>query len=235
MTTPDDPLEKRLDSVGRLMPHVEAKVIDVHDRSRILPIGEEGELVVSGYVVMKGYWGDKERTEEVRVVEKDEQSGGEKVWMHTGDEASMDKDGYVKITGRIKDLIIRGGENIHPLEVENVLFAHPSVSEVSVVGLPDEKYGECVAAFVIPHTGVVVEDEVPENSQREVSASEKGDTHCLLTRSEIRTWVRKRLSHHLVPKYIFWAKEYPKTASGKIQKFKLQEEGIRLMKEGKGL
>jgi acyl-CoA synthetase (AMP-forming)/AMP-acid ligase II len=234
MTTPDDPLKKRLDSVGRLMPHVEAKVVDVHDRSHILPIGQRGELVVSGYVVMKGYWGDKERTEEVRVVEKDKNTGEEKVWMHTGDEASMDEDGYVKITGRIKDLIIRGGENIHPLEVENVLFAHASVSEVSVVGLPDEKYGECVAAFVVPHTGVVVEDDISADSQGKSVDHDRADGHGVLTRAELRTWVRERLSHHLVPKYVFWAKEYPKTASGKIQKFKLQEEGVRLVKEGKG-
>lgn len=226
MTTPDDPLEKRLDSVGRLLPHVEAKVVSVHDRSKILPVGEKGELAVSGYLVMKGYWGDKERTEEVRVIERDDKTGEEKVWMHTGDEALMDEDGYVKITGRIKDLIIRGGENIHPLEVENVLFAHPAVSEVSVVGLPDEKYGECVAAFVIVHKGVVVEDEAQ-------AGTEKGMK--VLTKAELRNWVRDDLSHHLVPKYIFWAAEYPKTASGKIQKFKLQEEGIKLVSEGKGI
>jgi acyl-CoA synthetase (AMP-forming)/AMP-acid ligase II len=226
MTTPDDPLEKRLDSVGRLLPHVEAKVVSVTDRSQILPVGEKGELAVSGYLVMKGYWGDKERTEEVMVVERDEQTGKEKVWMHTGDEALMDADGYVKITGRIKDLIIRGGENIHPLEVENVLFAHPAVSEVSVVGLPDEKYGECVAAFVIVHKGVVVEDDAPDRVEKSTK---------VLTKAELRTWVRENLSHHLVPKYIFWATEYPKTASGKIQKFKLKDEGVKLVAEGKGI
>lgn len=228
MTTPDDPLEKRLDSVGRLLPHVEAKIVSVQDRSKVLPIGEKGELVVSGYLVMKGYWGDRERTEEVRVAERDEKTGEEKVWMHTGDEAIMDEEGYVKITGRIKDLIIRGGENIHPLEVENVLFAHPAVSEVSVVGLPDEKYGECVAAFVIVHKGVAVEDEAGSDSGREGGIE-------VLTKAELRTWVRDNLSHHLVPKYIFWAKEYPKTASGKIQKFKLKDEGVRLVARGKGI
>jgi acyl-CoA synthetase (AMP-forming)/AMP-acid ligase II len=226
MTTPDDPLEKRLDSVGRLLPHVEAKVVSVTDRSQILPVGEKGELAVSGYLVMKGYWGDKERTEEVMVVERDEKTGKEKVWMHTGDEALMDADGYVKITGRIKDLIIRGGENIHPLEVENVLFAHPAVSEVSVVGLPDEKYGECVAAFMIVHKGVVVEDDAPDGVEKSTK---------VLTKAELRTWVREKLSHHLVPKYIFWATEYPKTASGKIQKFKLKDEGVKLVVDGKGI
>jgi acyl-CoA synthetase (AMP-forming)/AMP-acid ligase II len=226
MTTPDDPLEKRLDSVGRLLPHVEAKVVSVHDRSQIMPIGEKGELAVSGYLVMKGYWGDKERTDEVMAVETDEKTGEEKFWMHTGDEALIDAEGYVKITGRIKDLIIRGGENIHPLEVENVLFAHHAVSEVSVVGLPDEKYGECVAAFVIVHRGVVVEDEVQDSIGKDPK---------VLTREELRSWVRENLSHHLVPKYVFWASEYPKTASGKIQKFKLKEEGIKLVAAGKGI
>jgi acyl-CoA synthetase (AMP-forming)/AMP-acid ligase II len=226
MTTPDDPLEKRLDSVGRLLPHVEAKVVSVADRSHILPIGEKGELAVSGYLVMKGYWGDKERTEEVMAVERDEKTGEEKVWMHTGDEALMTADGYVKITGRIKDLIIRGGENIHPLEVENVLFAHPAVSEVSVVGLPDEKYGECVAAFVIVHKGVVVDDDAHDRAE---------DGKEILAKAQLRAWVQEKLSHHLVPKYIFWSTEYPKTASGKIQKFKLKEEGVKLVAEGKGI
>lgn len=232
MTTPDDPIEKRLDSVGRLLPHVEARVVSVEDRSKILPIGEKGELAVSGYLVMKGYWGDEERTKDVRIIETDSVTGEEKVWMHTGDEAQMDKDGYVKITGRIKDLIIRGGENIHPLEVENVLFTHPQVSEASVVGLPDEKYGECVAAFVVVHKGVKVSDdlETGPTSSHTIQGDEKA-----LTRSELRQLVRERLSSHLVPKYIFWCTDYPKTASGKIQKFKLQTEGVKLVKEGKGL
>jgi acyl-CoA synthetase (AMP-forming)/AMP-acid ligase II len=224
MTMPDDPLEKRLDSVGRLMPHVEAKVVDVHDRSKILPVGEKGELVVSGYLVMKGYWGDKDRTDEVRVIEKGE-DGKEKVWMHTGDEALLDEDGYVKITGRIKDLIIRGGENIHPLEVENVLFANEYVAEASVVGLPDERLGEAVAAFVVVH------EEVRVGVDDAGKGGEGAERKKVLTKQDVREWVRERLSNHLVPKYVFWVKEYPKTASGKIQKFKLREEGIRLLKE----
>lgn len=241
MTTPTDPLQKRVDSVGRLLPHVEAKIVSVTDRSRILPLGERGELVVSGYLVMKGYWGDKARTEEVRVIEEHyletEEGGGqrgEKIWMHTGDEAEMDEEGYVKITGRIKDLIIRGGENIHPLEIENVLFAHPFVSEVSVVGLPDEKYGEVVAAFVVPHKGVVLgpDDSTPEVQDETLAEEERGNK--LLTTPQIRTWVREQLSSHLVPKYVFWVKEYPKTASGKIQKFKLREMGMEMLGRGKG-
>lgn len=193
MTTTDDPIEKRINTVGRLMPHVEAKVVDPFDPSKILSIGERGELAVHGYLVMKEYWGQPEKTAEVMVPDE---TG--KVWMLTGDEASMDEEGYVSITGRIKDLIIRGGENIHPLEVESCLLGHDNVREVSVVGLPDEKYGEVVAAFVIPRGELSAED--------------------------VRKWVRERLSNHLVPKHVFFVDDYPKTASGKIQKFILRKE-----------
>ena len=139
----------------------------------------------------------------------------------------MDADGYVHITGRIKDLIIRGGENIHPLEVENVLFAHPCVSEASVVGIPDEKYGECVAAFVVVHGGVRVDD-------GDGKGGGEGDGP-VVTKQELRDWVRVKLSGHLVPKYVFWVKNYPKTPSGKIKKFELKTEGIKLRDAGKGV
>ncbi|KAI9683244.1 MAG: putative NRPS-like protein biosynthetic cluster [Bathelium mastoideum] len=212
MTTTRDPMERRVDSVGRCLPHIEAKVVDVRDRERVLARGERGELVVSGYSVMKGYWGDEAKTLEVRVVDAEG-----KVWMHTGDEASMDEEGYIRITGRIKDLIIRGGENIHPLEIENCLFAHPAIAEASVVGLPDDRYGEIVAAFVVRHS----------DSREET----------LLGAAEVRDWVKQRLSSHLVPKYVFWidSTAFPKTASGKIQKFKLREIGQELQKKGLGL
>lgn len=170
MTRTDDPLDKRCETVGRLMPHVETKVVDVSDGSKILGIGERGELAVAGYLVMKEYWGDPVKTAEAMVPDADDPS---KIWMLTGDEASMDEEGYVTITGRIKDLIIRGGENIHPLEVENCLLAHDDVFNVSVVGLPDEKYGEVVAAFT---------------HRREGST---------LTAHEVRSWVREKLSGHL--------------------------------------
>ena len=208
MTTTDDPIDKRIDSVGQLLPHTKAKVVNPADWSQVLPVGERGELAVSGYLVMKGYWGDEKKTSEVLVPDEN----GE-VWMHTGDEAAMDAEGYVKITGRIKDLIIKGGENIHPLEVENCLLAHDAINDVSVVGLPDERYGEAVAAFVVRKHG------------------EAGDK---LSSEEVRRWVREKLSHHLVPKYIFWVDGYPKTASGKIQKFKLRETGVQLVREGQG-
>jgi acyl-CoA synthetase (AMP-forming)/AMP-acid ligase II len=223
-TTTDDPLEKRLETVGRVSPHVTAKIVDPADWSRTLNVGERGELAVTGYLLMKGYWGDEERT---RAVLQPDDNGV--LWMHTGDEASMDEEGYVKITGRIKDLIIKGGENIHPLEVENCLIAHPKVADVSVVGLPDERYGECVAAFVVRHKDLKEEANV----------------------DEMKEWVRTRLSHHLgesfylqrltladptaVPKYVFWVDDYPKTPSGKIQKFKLKETGMKMLQDGKGV
>lgn len=167
MTTTDDPMDKRVDSVGRCMPHVTAKVVDAADRSKVLGIGERGELVVSGYLVMKGYWGDKEKTDEVLVPDENGV-----MWMHTGDEAEMDAEGYVKITGRLKDIIIRGGENIHPLDIENCLLAREDVNDASACGVPDEKYGEITAVFVI------AKDSKP------------------LQKDEIKTWVRERLGGH---------------------------------------
>lgn len=266
MTTPDDPLNKRIDSVGRLLPHVEAKIVSTTDSTKTVPINGRGELVVSGYLVMKGYWNDEQRTSEVRVVETLE-DGKEKVWMHTGDEAEMDEQGYVKITGRIKDLIIRGGENIHPLEAENALFSHGNVKEVSVVGVPDEKYGEAVAAFVVVHHGVQVgvddagagdpaidlltsttppspssapsgsptpsppQTQEPPPAPLEEGQKQKGEQPRTLTKEAVRSWVRGQLSSHLVPKYVFWVDEYPKTASGKIQKFKLREMGVKWLED----
>ncbi|ETI23258.1 hypothetical protein G647_05057 [Cladophialophora carrionii CBS 160.54] len=195
MTTTDDPIEKRINTVGRLLPHVEAKVVDPFDHNRILKVGERGELAVHGYLVMKEYWGQPDKTAEAM---KTDEEG--KVWMHTGDEASIDEEGYVSITGRIKDLIIRGGENIHPLEIENCLFAHDKIAEVSVVGLPDERYGEVVAAFVV--------------KRHHLPPGEKD-----ITPEEVRNWVKERMSHYLVPKYVFFVQDYPKTASGKIRKY----------------
>ncbi|KAI9711534.1 MAG: hypothetical protein M1820_002098 [Bogoriella megaspora] len=212
MTTTDDPLEKRVETVGRLLPHVETKIVDVNDRSKILGVGERGEVVTTGYNVMKGYWGDEIKTREVLVEDHD----GKK-WMHTGDEGSMDEEGYVRITGRIKDLIIRGGENIHPLEIENALFAHPAIAEASVVGLPDDRYGEVVAAFVIRQQA---SSEIPR-----------------LSAHDVREWVRQRLSNHLSPKYVFFIDSavLPRTPSGKVQKFKLRDMGQEMQKAGLGL
>lgn len=220
MTTTDDPLPKRIDSVGKLLPHVEAKVVDPTPPYPVLPIGQRGELAVSGYLVMKGYWNDPARTAEVMIADADG-----KTWMHTGDEAEMDAEGYVKITGRIKDLIIRGGENIHPLEVENCLLAHPGVKEVSVVGVPDDKYGETVAAFVVPSTN--------HHSRGDGGAGGR-PSPTAETAEEMRTWVREKLSRHLVPKYVLWVDGFPKTASGKIQKFILKDQAVEMLRGGSG-
>lgn len=285
MTTTDDPLEKRIDSVGRVLPHVSAKVVDIADRNRVVPVGERGELAVSGYLVMKEYWGAPEQTKEVLVPDRDG-----KVWMmvrpcypppppppplipfppphphphpphpphppfqppnpnppasQTGDEALLDLDGYVKITGRIKDLIIRGGENIHSLEIENCLLAHPGIADVSVVGLEDERYGEVVAAFVVRavgrggggkggglNTGAEKPSGEVKKEEKADRAGEKVDREEEFDEEEVRAWVRERLSHHLVPKHVFWTAGFPKTASGKVQKFRLREEGMRLLGRG---
>ncbi|ESZ98369.1 hypothetical protein SBOR_1247 [Sclerotinia borealis F-4128] len=251
MTTPTDPMEKRLDSVGKVLPHVSVKIISTSDPNKILPLGERGELAVSGYLVMKEYYADSDRTKEVLISDKEG-----KIWIKTGDEACMDEEGYVKITGRIKDLIIRGGENIHPLEIEDCIFGMEDVREVSVVGVPDHKYGEVVCAWVVGKKGVkrgvddagVGGDEQPmswEKYEKRISKGSIKNTNgenpaiaaedksrrkeeedgikSTLTKESIQSYVRTHLSGHLVPKYVFWIDEYPKTASGKIQKFKLRE------------
>ncbi|KAI9172354.1 Acyl-CoA ligase SID4 [Paramyrothecium foliicola] len=220
MTTPSDPLSKRTSSVGTPMPHTTVKIVSPTDRGVVLPLNTRGELAASGYLVMKGYYGDETRTAAERPVEADGT-----VWMYSGDEAEMDADGYVRITGRIKDLIIRGGENIHPLEVENCLFQLTGVKEVSVVGVDDERLGESVAAFIIPQKGWSGEDS-PSNK-------EAGEQDHILTRDAVRDWVREKLSGHLVPKHVFWVGEYPKTASGKIQKFKLREMAHKILGQSK--
>ncbi|KAK4162025.1 hypothetical protein QBC43DRAFT_322714 [Cladorrhinum sp. PSN259] len=207
MTTPTDPFEKRTGSVGRAMPHTKVKIVDPTDRSRVLPIGERGELAAAGYLVMKGYWADEELTDEVRITESDGET-----WMYSGDEARMDERGYVEITGRIKDLIIRGGENIHPLEIESCLFGCDAVAEVSVVGVEDKVYGESVAAFVILH-------------------QEQEGAALVAAEEMVKNYVKARLSQHLVPKYVFFVREFPKTASGKIQKFKLRDIARQLAQE----
>lgn len=175
MTRTDDPIQKRIETVGRLQPHVEARVIDPVDRTKTLRVGERGELAVRGYLLMKEYWNDPKKTQET-MIKLPDMEGNEQTWMLTGDEASMDEEGYVSITGRIKDLIIRGGENIHPLEIENCLLSHDGVREVSVVGLPDEKYGEVVAAFIV---------------RNKTEGAEQ------ISGTQVRDFVRQRLSGHL--------------------------------------
>lgn len=221
MTTQTDPIEKRINTVGRLMPHTLAKVVSASDPDKIADIGEKGELVVAGYLVMKEYWGDPTKTNEVLVTgarNPHDPKQGEIKWMHTGDEALIDSDGYVSITGRIKDLIIRGGENIHPLEIENCVFGCEGVREVSVVGLPDERYGEGVAAFVVLKEGCRGEGEDGawiEKKGRGENAMEGGkgleigggDGGKVLRKEDVRSWVRGKMSGHLVPKWVFWIDE----------------------------
>jgi acyl-CoA synthetase (AMP-forming)/AMP-acid ligase II len=214
MTTPSDPFAKRTTTVGTPMPHTTVKIVSPTDPSIILPLNTRGELAASGYLTMKGYFNDPVKTAEVRRTDEDG-----KVWVYSGDEAEMDEDGFVQITGRIKDLIIRGGENIHPLEIENCLFQLQGVKEVSVVGVPDEKLGEAVAAFIVPVKGWQTSEGKGVDQGKNV-----------LGVGDVRSWVAEKLSSHLVPKNVFWVEDYPKTASGKIQKFKLRETAIEMLK-----
>lgn len=184
----DDPIDKRVSTVGRIHPHVEVKIVD--DNGHIVPVGVSGELCTRGYSVMAGYWGEPDKTREV--VDKHG-------WMHTGDIAEMDEEGFVKIKGRIKDVVIRGGENLFPKEIEDLLFKHPAVSSVQVIGLPDKRYGEELCACIILNDGM--------NGNED----------------DIRNFCRSQVSHHKVPRYVAFVKEFPMTASGKPQKFKLQE------------
>ncbi|ORY55634.1 uncharacterized protein BCR38DRAFT_452017 [Pseudomassariella vexata] len=235
MTSPQDPFKKRTVCVGKAMPHTAIKIVDPYDRNRIVPIGERGELAASGYLVMKGYYNDEARTSDDRVVDAEGH-----VWMYSGDEARMDAEGYITITGRIKDLIIRGGENIHPAEIENILFQCPGIQEVSVVGVPDETYGEVVSAFVIlePQWKLASmaarepEDNATFKRKRKVRDNSNNNKN-ILSRKFIRDWVRDRLSKHLVPRYVWQVDEFPKTLSGKIQKFKLREMAVERLKQEK--
>ncbi len=191
-TRTDDPLERRVSTVGRKLPDVEVKIVDVDTGEAVGP-DEQGDLCTRGYHVMRGYYKMEDRTSEVI-----DQEG----WLHTGDLAIMDEDGYVRITGRAKDMIIRGGENIYPREIEEFLYSHPDVSDVQVYGVPHEKYGEQVAAAVMPR----------QDSE--------------LTAEDIREYCRESIAYYKVPEYVDFVEEYPMTASGKIQKYKLREAAV---------
>ncbi|SDM82439.1 fatty-acyl-CoA synthase [Fictibacillus solisalsi] len=194
-TVPDDPIEKRVETVGKPHSGVEVKVIDPVT-GNLLKAGMQGELCTRGYHVMKGYYKMPEAT--ANAIDSEG-------WLHTGDLAVMDNDGYVAITGRLKDMIIRGGENIYPREVEEFLYSHPSILDVQVIGIPDKKYGEKVAACV----------QLKEGQQ--------------LTKEELVDYCHGKISKFKIPEHIFIMKDYPMTASGKIQKYKLREEAQRLM------
>jgi fatty-acyl-CoA synthase len=191
-TRTDDPLELRVSSVGRKLPDVEVKIVDV-DTGAEVGTDEQGDLCTRGYHVMRGYYKMDDRTSEVI-----DQEG----WLHTGDLAVMDEDGYVRITGRAKDMIIRGGENVYPREIEEFLYTHPEVSDVQVYGVPDEKYGEKVAAAV----------KLREGSE--------------LTADDIRDYCSENIAYYKVPEYVDLVEDYPMTASGKIQKYKLREAAV---------
>ncbi|MFC8919154.1 AMP-binding protein [Streptomyces sp. NPDC057116] len=189
-TRRDDDLERRTGTVGRVMPHVEIKVVDPVT-GVTLPRGEAGELCTRGYGVMLGYWDEPEKTAEAIDPGR---------WMHTGDLAVMREDGYVRITGRIKDMIIRGGENVYPREIEEFLYAHPKIADVQVVGVPDERYGEEVLACVIPR-----------------------DPADPPTLDEITAYCRERLAHYKVPRRVEILDAFPMTVSGKVRKVELRE------------
>ncbi|KAG5368569.1 Acyl-CoA synthetase family member 2 [Yarrowia sp. E02] len=216
MTRPDDPVEKRVDSVGQIMPHTSCRIIRSQDEDLCesevdftpLATGEKGEIITSGYSLQKYYKDDPKKTSAAMVV--DPATGVR--WMRTGDEGCMDDGGYLKVTGRLKDLIIRGGENIHPLEIENVLFAHDKIAQASVVGVKDPKYGEAVCAFITPHAFF-----------HEGHKHTKHDDSDKLTIEQVQEWVRNKLGHYMVPKYVFFVGDYPKTASGKIRKVDLRK------------
>lgn len=183
-----DSIEHRVGTIGRVHPHLEIKIVD--EQGKVVPRGQVGELCVRGYSVMLGYWEDQEKTAEVIDPAR---------WMHTGDIAAMDDDSFIKIKGRIKDVVIRGGENLFPKEIEDFLYTHPDVSNVQVIGLPDIRYGEELCACIILHPQSQVNEEA------------------------IRRYCAEHISHNKVPRYVHFFTEFPMTASGKAQKFKLQE------------
>ena len=191
-TSCEDPLERRVGTVGRVHPHVEIKIIDAE--GRIVPPGTRGEFCTRGYCVMLGYWGDAERTAEAI------NNAG---WMHTGDLATIDEDGYCNIVGRIKDMVIRGGENVYPREIEEFLFRHPDVEAVQVVGLPDLKYGEELCAWVKLKPGTAA------------------------TAEEIQSFCKGQIAHYKIPRYIKFVDAFPMTVTGKVQKFLMREEMIK--------
>jgi fatty-acyl-CoA synthase len=183
------PLVKRVATVGQVQPHLEVKIIDT-DRGQIVAPGERGELCTRGYSVMHGYWDDPAKTTEAIDAEG---------WMHTGDLATMDAEGYVNIVGRIKDLVIRGGENIYPREIEEFLYRHPAVQDVQVVGVPDAKYGEELCAWIVLKPGETTTD------------------------AALRDFCQGRIAHYKIPRYMRFVNEFPMTVTGKIQKFKIRD------------
>ncbi|HNT37588.1 MAG TPA: AMP-binding protein [Rubrivivax sp.] len=185
----DDPIERRVATVGRIHPHCEVKIVD--GDGRVVPRGAPGELCTRGYSVMLGYWDD-----EVKTAEAIDKSG----WMHTGDLATIDADGYCNIVGRIKDMVIRGGENVYPREVEEFLYRHPKVRDVQVIGVPDPKYGEELCALIIVRDGEAMDEK------------------------EVRAFCEGQIAHYKIPRYVRFVKSFPMTVTGKVQKFLMREQ-----------
>jgi fatty-acyl-CoA synthase len=192
-TRADAPLDQRVSTVGQVHPHVEVKIIDPVSR-QVVPVGTPGELCTRGYSVMLGYWNNEEATRQAIDAAR---------WMHTGDVAVMDEDGYINIVGRIKDMIIRGGENIYPREIEEFLYTHPKISDVQVIGVPDAKYGEEIMAWVKLRDGETA------------------------TAEELREYCRGRVAHYKIPRYVKFVDVFPTTVTGKIQKFVMREQSIK--------
>jgi fatty-acyl-CoA synthase len=188
----DDPVEKRVSTVGRIHPHVEIKIVEPSSGA-VVQRGEAGELCTRGYCVMLGYWNDEEATANAIDAAR---------WMHSGDLAAMDDEGYIKIVGRIKDLIIRGGDNIYPREVEEFLYTHPAIEDAQVIGVPSETYGEEVMAWIKPRVGT----------------SLKGE--------ELTAFCRGKIATYKIPVYWKFVDSYPMTVTGKIQKFRMREISI---------
>jgi fatty-acyl-CoA synthase len=191
-TTAEDELERRVGTVGRVHPHVEVKVV-ARETGRTVERGDPGELCTRGYSVMLGYWEDEERTAEAIDPAR---------WMHTGDLATMDHEGYVKIVGRSKDMIIRGGENVYPREIEEFLYSHDAISDASVYGVPDERYGEAVMVSVILRQGAS------------------------LTEDELREYCHGKIAHYKVPRYVAFVDGFPMTVTGKVQKYKMRDAAV---------
>src|SRR4051812_2751902 len=191
-TTAEDEVDQRVNTVGRIHPHLEIKIVDP-ETGHTVPRGDPGELCTRGYSVMLGYWEDEERTDEAIDAAR---------WMHTGDLATMDEDGYMAIVGRSKDMVIRGGENVYPREVEEFLYKHDAVSDVSVVGVPDERFGEELAAFVILREGESCGED------------------------DVRGFCEGQIAHFKVPRYVLFVEEFPMTVTGKIQKYKLRDQAL---------
>jgi fatty-acyl-CoA synthase len=195
----DDPLIKRVETVGKPLPECEVKIVDPETGETLGP-NETGEICCKGYNVMKGYYKMPEKTQEV--IDKDG-------WLHSGDLATIDEEGYYSIVGRIKDMIIRGGENIYPREIEEFLYTMPGIRDVQVIGIPDDKYGEIVGAFIILEEGVDICEE------------------------DVRDYSSTKIARYKVPKKVFFIDEFPLTASGKIQKFKLRDHAVKLLEAEK--